>query len=570
MALFRRDPEPLVAVARAVDPGARIELGSTAPDTWQAAAWRYWHDLGEIHYPTSQVARLVSRLQWTTEPEVDLQDAFTPPSLEEVARLVALNLQVAGDGWLIRTEFDKNGRRLDEARWEVLSVTTAKLKERTDRAEVSVRFWNPDPEDPSRADSAVRPALGPASELATLQAMSRAQSFSRIATAGLLLRPATKKPMLDDAGNPVDFGEMLAEAMTAAIADETSAAAVVPIDLELPVDEIEHWTHLVFERPYDNRVEQKMERAITRIALALDIWPELLLGVADVNHWNAWFLAEDTWQGHLAPVAEQVAGTLEAALAEVDVETQITPDPSELLAHRSSVRDALDAAEIGAVGLAYVRDVIGAEDEDAPTEDEIELILRMKGTAEPEEEPAVEENPGPPDTQEESQEVPIAAAAGDVESGLGVELARVDDQLRSWLEGAADVTVDLARNRVGMRVRTALRGDARLVVIDGVPNADVVAAVGLRTAEDLIDVPGVVAQNVEPLAARWERRLEAAEDQIRDLVGDVAPADSFALARKRSAEALVDDLTEQIIAGLERTDLPAVDLRRVVALAGLD
>ncbi len=580
MALLRRLVEPVLAVARAVEPrGGTIEVGRWGNEAWQSAAWRYWHDLGEIHYPTSQVARLVSRLAWEIEEgQGDLDVMFAEPGVSELARLIALNLQVAGEGWLILTEKDKQGNEID-AHWEVLSVTVAKLKERLDRAEIRVRFWNPDPEDPNAADSAVRAALGPASELTTLQAQSRSQSMSRIATAGFLLRPASKRPMVDEAGNPIDFSQMLTDAMTAAIADETSAAAVVPIDVEIPQEEIEAWKFLIPERPYDDKMAERTERSIRRIALALDIWPELLLGIADVNHWNAWFLAEDTWQGHIAPLAEQVAGTLEIAANKVDgSELTIIGDPSELLAHRSSVRDALDSAELGAVGLRYVRDVIGAEEEDAPTEDEIELILRMKGVAEVEEpeesEPAVEENPGPPDTQEDSEDVPempVAAAAGDQETGLGVELARIDDQLRSWLEGGADQVVMLARSRVGMKARAALRGDPRTKQIDGVQNSEVVHHLGPEAVYELIDVPSTVRTTVEPFASRWHARLVRSQRQIEAFIGEIITEEAWELARKESSEVLVDELTDQTLATLAKTDseMGTVDLRRVVAAAGV-
>lgn len=578
MALFRRDP-PIVAVAHAVD-NTRDSAKTLAAQSWQTEAWRYWHNLGEIHYPTSQIARLVSRVNWTTgegedddEPNIDLETVFENPGLTEISRLVALNIEVSGEGWLILTEVDAQDRRID-ARWEVVSPTAMKLTQRLDRSLIKVRFWNPDPEDQTLADSAVRAALGPASELWTMQSLSKSQAMNRIATAGILLRPASRKPMVDDNGEPVDFNDMLTEAMLTAIQDETSASAVVPIDLELPIEEIEHWKHLIFERPYDEHLAERMERAIRRIALALDIWPELLLGVADINHWNAWFLQEDTWQGHIAPIADQVAGTLEVAAREAQVEVgTITPDPTELLARRSPVRDALDVAKLGGVGLTYLREAIGATDEDAPTEEDLETIALMLGRSTPvEEEEEVAERPGAPETEEEAgeePELPIAAAAGDISAGLGVELARIDDQLRSWLEGAADQVVGLARARVGMRVRTALRGDPRSRELDGVRNSEVAHYLGRDAVSELIDLEQTVSSTMEPLAERWVARLTAAEAQITRMVGDLGL--NYEQARKASAEALIDDLTNFTIESITRTDaeMPLPELRRIIAIAGV-
>jgi len=575
LAWLRPNPPPLTGAA--VSPTDSATNVSATGQGWQTEAWRVWHELGEIHYPTSQESRLVSRVDWTTEPEVDLDLLFTPPGVSEVSRQIALNLYVAGEGWLIKTNRTPDDKPTDE-HWRVESVgnNTSATSAKLDRALVKVRFWNPDPTETDKADSAVRAALGPANELITLQSLSRTQARSRLARAGILLRPSSRQPMLDENGDPLDFNTMLTEAMISAITEEDSTAAVVPIDVTWPADEIDSWTHLTFDFPFDDSIDGKMERAIRRIALALDIWPELLLGIADINHWGSWFLAEDTWRGHIAPVAEMVAGTLEVAAAQVGVETEITPDPSVLLARRSTVADALDAAKIGAVGLEFVRDAIGAEDEDAPTDEDLETIAMLLGKKAPEEEEEEEEveqaAPATLPGQEEEEE-PIAAAAGDVSGdSLGVAMARIDDQLRSWLDGAVEPTIMLARGRVGMQARTKLRGDPRLRTIDNVSNSDVGHYLGAEQLMDLIDVPVTVRNTVEPLASRWMLRLERSQGAIEDLIGDVIEDEAWELARKASGEALVDDLTEYIVGTIGLTDaaMGVFDGRRVVAVAGID
>jgi hypothetical protein len=572
LAWLRPSPPPLVGAA--VAPADAGEAKTTGAG-WQTEAWRVWHDLGEIHYPTSQESRLVSRVDWTTEPEVDLDALFSPPGVGELSRQIALNLYVAGEGWLIRTNRTPDDKVTDE-HWRVESVGAASSSgtSRLERASIKVRFWNPDPTDTSKADSAVRAALGPANELITLQSLSRTQARSRLARAGILLRPSSRQGMIDENGDPLDFNTMLTEAMVSAITEEDSTAAIVPIDVTWPADEIEFWKHLTFDFPFDDSIDGKMERAIRRIALALDIWPELLLGIADINHWGSWFLAEDTWRGHIAPVAEMVAGTLEVAAREAGVETEITPDPSVLLARRSTVADALDAAKIGAVGLEFVRDAIGAEDEDAPTEADLETIAMLLGKKAPEEEEEEVEQAAPATLPgQEEEEAPIAAAAGDVTGdSLGVAMARIDDQLRSWLEGAVEPTIMLARGRVGMQARTKLRGDPRQAKIDNVQNSDVGHYLGAEALMDLIDVPLTVRNTVGPLASRWMLRLERSQAAIEDLIGDIVGDEAWELARKASGEALVDDLSEFVVATIGLTDaaMPVFDGRRVVAVAGID
>jgi hypothetical protein len=569
---------PIAGVAHVIT-GRKLEERQRDTSSWQALAWQTWEILGEIHYPTTQIARLVSRLDWNTEPEYDLESQFENPGLAEVCRVLALNLVVAGEAWLT-----KKGDT-----WTVYSTATPKLSTVLDEAEKTIRVWTPDPREPNKADSGVRAALSPAQELITLQNLSMAQNRSRAAAMGLLLRPVTRQPLLDDEGNPVDFNELLHEAMTAAIEDESSTSAVVPIDLELPADEIEHWTHIQFSRPYDERVDMRMERVIRRIALALDIWPELLLGVADINHWGSWFLSEDTWRSSTAPLANQVAQALEVAVLEVDnKEIDIEPDPAVLLARRSSVRDALNATWIGATGLKYLRTVIGATEDDAPTQEELDIIRLASGQRRSETRAGItageDEEIGTPQTGDQdsiqSSIARIAQLAGaiqdqnigsDIETEmLGVELVRVDDQLSAWLEGAAETVTERARSAVGVRLRRAVRGFPEEKDLDLIDNAEVATILGEKTFE-MIDVEAVVAATIEPLADRWAGRLNIARERVTDLVGDLDITDTeWGDARRRSVDLLTDTLTNHIINTLTEENPPFVDLRKVVAAAGLD
>jgi hypothetical protein len=360
--------------------GTTVDLSSgMRPQGWQADAWRLWRVVGELHSPTAYIARIVSRrIGWTVAegarvltPEqagAAFKAALGTTSLEELVRLVVLNLQVAGELWLIQTPTG----------WDVVPVTAAKLADRVRDAKAAgldvQRIYDPDPSDPDNADSSVRTVLDPADDLLTLSALSRAQSRSRIAQAGLLLVPVEQK---FDGGDP--FGGGLEASMVAAIKDVHSASAVSPIKVEMAAELIEKVRHVTFDRPFDDAVPAKVEQAIRRIALGLDIPPELLLGMGGENHWSAWVTQEETYRGTISPMAETVAGVLEHIFAVTGPVYTVTDDPTELLARRSSVRDAIDAAGIGAVGLAYVRSAIGAGADDAATIEDIATISLLTG-----------------------------------------------------------------------------------------------------------------------------------------------------------------------------------------------
>lgn len=372
---------PAVGSFYAPSGGSVDSLSDSDPDTtnriqgWQIRAWQLWRCVGELHAPTSYVARIISRrLEWRQSgpSELDtgatanrIQDALGETGMEEFVRLVVLNLQVAGELWVVQT--DKG--------WDVLSVQARDLKRRVEDARkagrVARRVYDPDPSDTALADSAMRAVLDPAEELVVLAALSRAQSRSRIAQAGVLLVPIEQK---FEGGDP--FGATLEQAMTSAIKDVSSPSALAPIKVDMAADLIEKVRHLTFERSFDDAVGDKMEKATRRIALGLDLPAELLLGLGEnSSHWGAWAVQDESYKGTIAPLAEKVAGVLELVVRTTNTdETRIDPDPTDLLARRSTTRDAFEGARLGAVGLDYVRKSMGAADTDKPTPQDLEII----------------------------------------------------------------------------------------------------------------------------------------------------------------------------------------------------
>ena len=482
--------EAAVAGAVTIPSGPSVELGAARVQGWQVRAWQLWTLLGEIHYPTSHLARQVGRLSWT----VTIDDQLLPdeignsllsaatfgPGLREASRLLALNFQVAADMRYIQAP---------DGRFDIYAVTTSgvdKLVEEAKRSgRLHFRLYNPDPIDPTKADSSVRTVIGPAEELLTLEALSRAQSRSRIAQAGMLLVPV--EATFDDAD---PFGRDLETAMMAPIADENSPAAMVPIKVEMPEELIGKVEHLVFERPYDDRIHEKQERAIRRIALGLDIPPELLLGVDTVTHWTAWLVALETYTSHLeplaAPIGELYADVIAALIERTDgrqVNVLVEPDPGELLAKRSTVRDAMDAAKLGAVGLAYVREAIGADPEDAPTDEELDILRLLP--REPGREIMVDEQTGAPS-----------------DSGSPMAAAMNGDYDRGRLEGVLAMCCDGARSKIGSKIRTRLRGTPLEERIKDVANRDVVATLGLDDL-DGFDLNAAVVDGLVSFTEWW-------------------------------------------------------------------
>ena len=458
------------------------------PQEWQLQAWRYWRSLGELHFPTSDIARMVSRVAWDvtldgrklTRESSDkwIEEACRGIGPSELARMVALNLQVAGEGWALEAPGG------DIA---FFSVTTPKLSASvaaTRKAGRTVlRIWQPDPEQPDRADSSVRTVLGAAEELLTYEQLASAQSRSRIAQAGILLVPSEAKFA---SGDP--FGRDLERTMMAPIRDARHPAATVPIKVEMAERLIEKVKHVSFKRPYDDQLPNKVRLAQSRIAMGLDIQPEHLTGMGQMTHWIAWLTQELTWKSIIEPLADQVADLMAELIRRLTVKAgterrvEVTPDPSELLARRSTVRDALDAARLGAVGMAYVRKAIGATEDDKPTDEEVEALAGVGGR---QRRGRVDENPGPPTTEP------------------AVTAALAAQTLSGEIRGALAMAAATCRARVGARLRSRLSDCA---AIDGQPNGDVVAIVGVGEAHTSIDLNVAVIEGLSGFVSWWDTR----------------------------------------------------------------
>lgn len=571
--------------------GPAMASGQKAVTTeaWQLSAWFYWHKLGEIRFPTEHLARQVGRLDWdvyvdgtqlSEDEALEFMDEITLGlGRREASRMLALNLQVPGEGWYLEKR---------PSVWAVYSVTTPKLEEKIKAlralGQKAYRCYFPDPVEPNHAESAVQTALGPAEELVTLEALSRAQSRSRIAQAGMLITPVEAE--FEDGSDP--FGADLERAMMAGIADVNDPAAMVPIKVEMEADLIEKVKHLDFKRAYDDKLHQRVEMAIKRIALALDCPADLLLGSADATHWTAWLTALETYTSHLEPLA-LVIGELYAEVGEELLERQgrrvsvvIEPNPAAILAKRSTVRDALDAAKLGAVSLAYVRTAIGADEEDAPTDEDLEIILRIP--AEPGREPLVDEQRGQPEASGPS---PVAASAQGatprelaeiiqkIYLGVGVVVsaeearailneagatldadtvpaprARAGSLNGTPLGPAMSVTVSHVRSKVGAKLRAAVMSDPDMRDrIDGVPNDDVVFVLGGDVAAERIDVNAAVLDGLGHFRSWWESHQpgEATATVAATLFG-VWIADTLAMPTREVLE-VPDWLVAEVASG---------------------
>lgn len=201
-----------------------------------------------------------------------------------------------------------------------------------------------------------------------------------------------------------------------------SAAATVPIILEVPADQIPNIKRLTFESDFDSLAIQLREEAITRFANGLEVPAEILLGQGDINHWGQWALKDEAitlgMEPKLGTVADALTSQYLQPLLEAEnvadaLECLVWYDTSPLRVRTNRAETALKVHERGAISDAALRRETGFTDADAPTEEERARRKEQPGNGDPEL-PVDESNAEPEqpasDPAEDGPDVDLAAA----------------------------------------------------------------------------------------------------------------------------------------------------------------
>lgn len=276
---------------------------------------------------------------------------------------------------------------------------------------VLIRIWRSHPRKWADADSPTRSSLPVLRELVGLTMHISAQVDSRLAGAGVFLVPASANAALKAAMGPGvesenPFGDALLEAMVKPISDRSNASAVVPLTVVVPDDAVDKFKHITMAGPLDQEARSLRDEAIRRLALGQDCPPELLLGVAGMNHWGAWLVRDDVVTTHLEPPLaifcdaisrEFLWPVLEAAGVEDAKSYVFWYDVEHLIQRPNRSQDANSAHSAGVISDMAYRDALGFDESDAPevseknTDPVIDMVLQMVQRA-----PNLVANPGLP------------------------------------------------------------------------------------------------------------------------------------------------------------------------------
>ena len=464
--------------------------------SWQKDAFAYYDSLGEIWYSAQFYSRTLSKL--VLKPQLlndqdDPEDTDDPAAWEVLDRMQdpaggRRELQgqygklrfLIGEMYLFCHLDEETGQEI----WEILSPfelefdgrvytrkTTPKDEGRKyldagadqldptgDATATGWRLWVKHPLFSGLADSPMRAVLDECEELLLLSQGVRAGARSRLQGNGILTIPSEISPAptgkpgapADDNAQNDQFFSDLTEAMVTPIGDEGSASAVVPMLVRGQAELLKYITHIPLYRP-DQIKETRAERrdCIERIALGLDLPPEILLGVTDANHWTAWQIDEDAWKAHVQPVADAMVADLTNSYFRPSLREMghanwdrlvIGYDESDVVRRPNKSGDAIRLFDRMELSGEKLRKEAGFEEDDAPTPQEIADRLER----------AAAMGKGAQETPPRN-DAPVPR--GDSKPGKGAP----DEAAAARIETAAELMIARSRHVAGSRIRTRLQ-----------------------------------------------------------------------------------------------------------------
>lgn len=408
------DPRPQALTAAAVPAAAPLAQNIRVPDRWQNEAWTYYDTLGEFRYGVNWLANMMSRVRLRageldpSEDEPVIQDqgmaALMMAQLgngiggrSEIMRRLTVQLSVPGEGYLIGETV--NGvstwqvRSVDEVRaqggkYQVMDENTVNTGAQwRDLAadSIPIRVWRPHDRWYHLADSPARAALPVMRELELVNRQIVAGYLSRLASSGVIVFPNEvtfpgQGEETDDGADP--FVTEWVEIAATGIQNPGTASAMIPMPIKVPADMVDKIRFIDFTVKVDDKILEKRDQVIRRLATIMDIPSDVMLGLGDTNHWTAWAVDESGLKVHVAPTAESICSAITVGYLQPrlvasgeDAAMFVTwydmsaltlrPDTSQ------NAKDAYDRMEIS--GGAY-RNAMGFTDDDAPSVAEMEMM----------------------------------------------------------------------------------------------------------------------------------------------------------------------------------------------------
>lgn len=418
----------IVAAVLGRGPTGGIDIPGLGPGTagWEVEATQFYDIVPELRYGISWIAQSASRARLIVakEPEHPGADpipvdedhiASAPlyelaPTLPEQATfiesLVTL-LKLVGRWRLIGFDCPLTGRR----RWCVLSEreyteigsdvsfrhpdTCEEI--RLPRSSVwSIPMWKAHPVWSHLPDSPVRSLIDTLHELTDLSGHVQTAARSRLAGAGMLLMPSSLKPVAPGQSTGVNppKGDPAMRALMrtaqASLRNPQDVSRHLPVIFQGQQDALNAVRHLNLNTPFDERVDELRRSAVRRIAIGLDIPPEVIVGMGELNHWTAYQVSADAQKINIAPTLQFVCQQLtrkylRPALKALGVpdyhQYMVWYDDTAMALSPNRAPEAMEAYNIGLINGDAARSVLGFGPADKPAPGEIPPAVRLKNSS---------------------------------------------------------------------------------------------------------------------------------------------------------------------------------------------
>jgi hypothetical protein len=376
---------------------------------WQAEAWDLYDETPELFYGIRWRSSSLSRVRLVAarrgiganDPEI----IDSGPAADLVAELgggpggqadflarAGAQIAVSGECYLIgRSDAAGNSTVQPYSSEEVIySAMGWALDEgyganKLAETDVVVRAWLPHPRRMQWPDSAVRSLLPVLRELRALTMHVSAQVDSRLAGAGLLLLPTgmvyPSPPGADGAEGEDPFVRALIDAMRTPIKDRDVASAIVPLVAKVPDETIGKSQYLNFSSVLDNTAKELRDEAIRRVALGLDLPPEMVLGVgSNASSWSSWQIAEDAVRLSVVPLAVAVCHALTVGFLQPqldDPDLIVWYDTTQLDLRPDRSKDALNLYDRMEITGEELRAASGFNETAKPSDGELKRMIAL-------------------------------------------------------------------------------------------------------------------------------------------------------------------------------------------------
>lgn len=561
---YEAQPRSITAAARRIEPGNKEDLAHIPKksEKWQDEAWAYYDAIPEIKFAGRFNGNALSRLRLypavifdKDQPPVPIQDAAGQDGIsaklaadadDEHSRLdesesgvagmmheFGVDLTISGDSYLV-------GRRAtstEDESWSVYAESAITkmpdgvgFREKPGQRPVLLppdtfvaRIWRRHSRWPGLADSNLRSILSECEELLIASRQFRAVMKSRNNAGLLFLSSKLSLPRPVDPAKPGELDPFEASFMASMITpthDDSSASSVVPHIVRGDGKPEELIKHFPLDRKIDESAIARVAFLIQRLAHGLDTPVEILTGIADVNHWNAWQIEDQSYKTHLEPLARVPASGLAATFLRPALLERGNPveqvsrvvyavDSSDLTVRPNRSVDAKDAFDRMAISFDAYRSHMSFGDDEAPSPEEMEFratiglgLFHRSGIATP-----GETIPGLPSSGDGasggaaasimqalglipreriaiSSPAVIDASATPVRSrtevaAVGQRLADIELRLRDRLQSSSSETMRTVLQRAGSRLKSRAQGNPVLrAMVKRLAPSEVAAALG--------------------------------------------------------------------------------------------